>query len=147
MSMADDIYRDITLLSQQMMSIGDEAGRAIRRHRRRRGWTQGELATQAGVSRSFVIAAEQGAAKSLATLERILATLGLGATFIETKNGIATKNDANPRNFVAKPRARVRARAGKSEIDSRPADEDHPSPIGGHHPSPAGDHHKDSSDA
>ena len=48
-------------------------GLAIRALRRRRGWTQAELADRAGVSQAAVSRAERGGARAmtLRTLERI----------------------------------------------------------------------------
>lgn len=57
-------------------------GLAVRAVRRRRGWTQAELADRAGVSQAAVSRAERGAARTLTlrTLERIAEALGARAS-------------------------------------------------------------------
>lgn len=53
-------------------------GRAIRDARKRRGWTQGELALQAAISQPTLSNIERGVGQaSLASLWRLLAALGL----------------------------------------------------------------------
>jgi y4mF family transcriptional regulator len=51
-----------------------DVGALIRGQRRRRGWTQAQLADAVGVTRAWVIAIEQG--KASADLALVLRTLG-----------------------------------------------------------------------
>ena len=55
-----------------------EVGAAIRRHRRRLGWSQERLASEMGASRAWVVAIEQGKpAAELQHVLRALAALGV----------------------------------------------------------------------
>lgn len=66
-----------------------EVGAAIRRNRRRLGWSQGQLADAMGASRAWVVAVEQG--KPGAELQHVLRALAaLGVTL-----DLASNSDAD----------------------------------------------------
>jgi len=61
-----------------------DIGRVVRQRRRSRGWSQGRLAAEAGVSRQWVVAMEAGKATAeLGTLLRTLAALGLAIDLVD----------------------------------------------------------------
>jgi HTH-type transcriptional regulator/antitoxin HipB len=70
-----DLYRILMKLAPTMRSSA-ALGRAVRDARRGKGWTQGTLASKAGVSQPTVSNFERGAGDaSLSTLWKLLAAL------------------------------------------------------------------------
>lgn len=62
----------------------DDLGRAIRRRRRQRGWSQVDLADRARVSRQWVVALEAGKASvELDAVLRTLAALDLAVDLVD----------------------------------------------------------------
>lgn len=84
-------------------------GRTIRRARKARGWTQQQLATEAGVSRRHLIALEHGANVSIDILRKV--TLALDLHEIELKEVTlmsgADRPQASEEPWVARPPLRM----------------------------------------
>lgn len=66
----------------------NELGAAIRRARKRRGWTQGDLAVRAGISRRTLVAIEGGNPRGeIGIVLRVIAALDRELTVTERSGG------------------------------------------------------------
>lgn len=63
---------------------GTALGRQVRHSRLDRGWSQGELAERAGVSRPTVARIEGGQDVSMSTLRQVAGSLGLEVKLVAT---------------------------------------------------------------
>lgn len=61
-------------------------GNNVRTARNARGWTQTQLAEQAGISRATIARIERGSHISTATLEKIVAALGVQVLVAEAES-------------------------------------------------------------